>query len=119
MIWNKAKRSRATFKLKIKSTQFKGVIGSKIESWNEMIFFSTNLVFLQKFELDGDVAAQPFILVSVDLVVVLSHLDAHHGGCVPRAEAQLLQVRAVGVKLKSGRKIQGKSNLSPSRPTER
>lgn len=70
-----------------------------------MFFFLTNLVFLQKFELDGDVTAQSFILVSVDLIIVLSHLDAHHGGCIPWAQAQLLQVRAVGVKLKSDKTL--------------
>lgn len=81
-----------------------------MDSFWDFFFFFTNLVFLQKFELDGDVTAQPFILVSVDLVIVLRHLDAHHGGRVPRAEAQLLQVRAVGVKLKSG---QNNSRKSP------
>lgn len=63
-----------------------------------------NLVFLQEFKLDGDVTAQPFIFVSVDLVVVLSHLDADHGGCIPRTQTQLLQVGAIGIELKSAHK---------------
>lgn len=62
---------------------------------------TTNLVFLQEFELDGDITAQSFIFVSVDLVLLLSHLNAYHCSCIPRAQTHLLQIRAVGIKLKS------------------
>lgn len=63
-----------------------------------------NLVFFQEFKLDGDITTQPFIFVSVDLVLMLSHLNANHASCIPWSQTQFLQIRAIGIKLKSEHK---------------
>lgn len=53
---------------------------------------STNLIFLQEFELDDDIRAEPFVLVLMDLVLLLSSVNAGHGDSVSRTRTQLLQV---------------------------
>lgn len=65
---------------------------SRFSLFAAIIHRTTNLVFLQKFEFDGHVTAQPLVFLSVDLVLLLGHLDAYHGGGVSRAQAELLQV---------------------------
>lgn len=62
---------------------------------------TANLVFLQEFELDSNITTQSFVFVSVDLVIMLSHVNADHGSCIPRAQTQLFQVGTVGIELKS------------------
>lgn len=58
-----------------------------------------DLVLLQELELDGDVAAQPLVLLLVDLVLLLGGVDPGQHCSVPRAHVQLLQVGAVRVEL--------------------
>ena len=70
-----------------------------MSSQNICFVFAVHLVLLQELELDGDVAAQPLVLVLVDLVLLLCRVDARQGDGVPRAQVQLLQVCAVCVKL--------------------
>lgn len=60
----------------------------------------TNLVFLQEFQFDGDITTQPLIFVSMDLIVMLSHLDADHGSCISGAQTQLFQIGPIGIKFK-------------------
>lgn len=57
------------------------------------------LILLKELEFDGDVTAQSLVLVSVDLVLLLGHLDPHHGPRIAGARTQLLQVRSVCIVL--------------------
>lgn len=59
-----------------------------------------NLVFLQEFKFNCDIATQPFVFVSMDLIVMLSHLDADHGSCISGAQTQLFQIGPIGIKFK-------------------
>lgn len=64
----------------------------------------TDLILLQEFEFNGDVWAEAFILVLLDLVLLLSGIYACHGYSVPRTHTQFLQVWPVGIELQSGHK---------------
>lgn len=61
---------------------------------------TVNLVFLQEFEFNCDIATQPFVFVSMDLIVMLSHLDAGHGSCISGAQTQLFQIGPIGIEFK-------------------
>lgn len=69
-----------------------------------------NLVFLQEFKFNCDVATQPFVFVSMDLIVMLSHLDADHGCCISGAQTQLFQVGPIGIKFEPACKHKSSSS---------
>lgn len=62
-----------------------------------------HLVFLQKFELDGNVAAQSLIFVLLDLILLLRDIDARYGHSVSWSHVQFIQIGSVSVKLQPAR----------------
>lgn len=66
--------------------------------WGKRKKKTINLVFLQEFKFNCDIATQPFVFLSMDLIVMLSHLDADHGCCVSGAQTQLFQIGPIGIK---------------------
>lgn len=52
----------------------------------------TNLILFQELEFNDDVGAEAFILFLLELVLLLSSIDASHGYSVPRTQTQFLQV---------------------------
>lgn len=68
-----------------------------------------NLVFLQEFKFNCDIATQPFVFVSMDLIIMLSHLNADHGSCISGAQTQLLQIGPISIKFKPERKHKSSS----------
>lgn len=64
----------------------------------------TDLVLLQELKFNGDVWAEPFVLLLLYLVQLLSSIYAGHSCGVPRAHTQLFQVWPICIKLQSAHK---------------
>lgn len=58
-----------------------------------------HLIFFQELDFDGDITAETFIFVLLDLVLLLSSLDTSHSNSVPWAHVQLLQICPVRIEL--------------------